>query len=547
MSSFARTQPRFLDEHAVDIEFESRSALHEAWTVDISKGGMFLRTDAPPPFGTRLTIKFTTPGGVLDLEAEVVHVVDAASAAAFNQPPGVGVQFVDLSDDVRKRIEAYVDGVAQRLSEELAEDKSYEPLHVLLADARRIMDALQASRIYAALEVDPGATRDEIELRVQTLCERFSAPPPDSPPPRVARLEQVVRQIERLSELVANPLRRLHYDFHHGHVRAEERRAASEDIEYLAQVWAQAFPERVERAKQLAERALAIEDVSLEECAKLAEEARANDPFNEDLRVAHERWSSGDKVGGSAVASAGAESEIDAIVADLRAFAAAEEPNHYDLLGVARDASPDDVTKAYFAKSRRFHPDGLHHRVDEATLRIAIDLQAKLNAAYRTLHHPAAREAYRRKLEHVPPEVMKAGEALMAFEMAKVHLRKGSPELARPLLASAHASEPDNAAYAAFYAWSMLVDRDFDRKTALEEGQKLLEAAIATARAAKAKDPILIGQWTYYLGCLFRERGDAREAIRAFDVALSLNPHLKEASMERRVLKMRQDNPTGGR
>ncbi len=543
MTSHVRKHPRFIDERQVEVEFGSREALKEVWTVDISKGGMFIRTESAPPFGTRLSIHFATPGGVIDLEADVVHVVTPEAAASFNQPPGIGVQFVDLDDAVRSKFEAYVDGVAARLSAELETDREYEPLDVLIADGRRIMDALSSSRLYDALGVEPGASRDEIELRVQTMCERFSDPPPDSPPPKVARLEQVVRQLERASELVANPLRRLHYDFHHGHLRVDERRAAGEDFAHLRDVWAQAFPEKVDRAKALVEQAIALARAAPARCEELALAAIEQDPFNEELRAAYTAWSQGQAAQTTPAPAQQAPTPVDAIVQELQAFAAkATKPNHFELLGVAQDADAETVNKAFFDRARRYHPDTLRAHVAPEILALAVELQAALNDAYRTLNHPAARAAYIQKIEpkRAAPSKQTESDALMAFEMAKVHLRKGAAPEARAELERAHTINPKDPQYAAFYAWSMIMDKNFDRATALSKGRELLEEAIETARRDGPKDPILIGQWHYYLGRLHRDKDEMDLAVTNYDKALALNPHLREARMEKRVIEMRR-------
>ena len=73
-----------------------RSELKTLWMEDISKGGLFVRTDNPPPRGSTLEVLINTPDGDLVLKAEVVHVVDEGSAKASGHPAGVGLQFCDL-------------------------------------------------------------------------------------------------------------------------------------------------------------------------------------------------------------------------------------------------------------------------------------------------------------------------------------------------------------------------------------------------------------------------------------------------------------------
>jgi curved DNA-binding protein CbpA len=76
--------------------------------------------------------------------------------------------------------------------------------------------------------------------------------------------------------------------------------------------------------------------------------------------------------------------------------------SHYDLLGVSRAATAEDVRRAYLEKSRLFHPD-LRHRPDLAGLeRELTAVFARLKTAHDTLADPAAREQYDRELDETP-------------------------------------------------------------------------------------------------------------------------------------------------
>jgi curved DNA-binding protein CbpA len=70
--------------------------------------------------------------------------------------------------------------------------------------------------------------------------------------------------------------------------------------------------------------------------------------------------------------------------------------SHYELLGAGREASPDELRRAYLEKSRLFHPD-LRHRPDLADLeRELTAVFERLRIAYETLADPAARAEYDR-------------------------------------------------------------------------------------------------------------------------------------------------------
>jgi curved DNA-binding protein CbpA len=93
----------------------------------------------------------------------------------------------------------------------------------------------------------------------------------------------------------------------------------------------------------------------------------------------------------------------------------------YDLLGVARDASEDDVRRAYLEKSRLFHPD-LRHRPDLAGLEKELTaVFERLKVAHDTLLDPAARAEYDRAVDQ-PVAAVFAEERKEADPEARRHL-----------------------------------------------------------------------------------------------------------------------------
>jgi type IV pilus assembly protein PilZ len=91
----------------VDIEVDYKSADNFlfAYITDISAMGIFIRTNAPEPPGTRLNLSFAPPGGPrLDLEGRVMWVNPFRPGSYDNINPGMGVQFVDLSAEQREQI-----------------------------------------------------------------------------------------------------------------------------------------------------------------------------------------------------------------------------------------------------------------------------------------------------------------------------------------------------------------------------------------------------------------------------------------------------------
>jgi len=76
--------------------------------INISEGGLYLRTPDPLPEGTRCHVKFTLPhdSSVIKVATEVVRTLPMGSR--FEAEPGMGLRFIDLPGDILLRIRNYV-------------------------------------------------------------------------------------------------------------------------------------------------------------------------------------------------------------------------------------------------------------------------------------------------------------------------------------------------------------------------------------------------------------------------------------------------------
>lgn len=76
--------------------------------IDISEGGLYLRTLTPVPDGTSLHIKFTLPhdSESIELDAEVVRTLRLG--IQLESEPGMGLRFLGMPEDTRLRIRNFV-------------------------------------------------------------------------------------------------------------------------------------------------------------------------------------------------------------------------------------------------------------------------------------------------------------------------------------------------------------------------------------------------------------------------------------------------------
>ena len=79
-------------------------------------------------------------------------------------------------------------------------------------------------------------------------------------------------------------------------------------------------------------------------------------------------------------------------------LALARGATHYEVLGVARSASTDDVKRAYYSHARRLHPDRFRRDADEETRQRIDAAFARVAQAYDILRDTALRAAYDLKL-----------------------------------------------------------------------------------------------------------------------------------------------------
>lgn len=90
-------------EVSLEVDYRADETFLFAYITDISAMGIFVRTIAPEEPGTRLLLRFTPPGGeeALEFEGEVIWINPHRPGDPEHRNPGMGIQFVDLSEEQR--------------------------------------------------------------------------------------------------------------------------------------------------------------------------------------------------------------------------------------------------------------------------------------------------------------------------------------------------------------------------------------------------------------------------------------------------------------
>ncbi|HET6610559.1 MAG TPA: TIGR02266 family protein [Kofleriaceae bacterium] len=91
---------------SVRVEFRTASSFLVAYSVNLSRGGMFLETSHAPSLGSEVKLAFTVPGvGAISLSGRVAWRRDEASA---DLPIGIGIEFSDIDRALGSTIDTLV-------------------------------------------------------------------------------------------------------------------------------------------------------------------------------------------------------------------------------------------------------------------------------------------------------------------------------------------------------------------------------------------------------------------------------------------------------
>jgi type IV pilus assembly protein PilZ len=94
--------------YAVEVEFRTASSFLVAYSVNLSRGGLFVETEADVPIGSEIALKLAVPSaGNVPLSGVVAWRRGRDSG---DGPPGLGVEFLDLGPEIGATIDRLVAG-----------------------------------------------------------------------------------------------------------------------------------------------------------------------------------------------------------------------------------------------------------------------------------------------------------------------------------------------------------------------------------------------------------------------------------------------------
>lgn len=98
-----RRAPRVLID--LEVDYASEENYLFAYIKDISATGIFIRTTTPEAPGSHLNLRFSSENlGAIEIEGEVIWVNPYRPGTPDNLHPGMGIQFVNLDNELRDRL-----------------------------------------------------------------------------------------------------------------------------------------------------------------------------------------------------------------------------------------------------------------------------------------------------------------------------------------------------------------------------------------------------------------------------------------------------------
>ncbi len=192
--------------------------------------------------------------------------------------------------------------------------------------------------------------------------------------------------------------------------------------------------------------------------------------------------------------------------------------DHYHILGITKDSTLEEIKKAYFIKTKEFHPDRHFSFVSDSLKNKLNALFAHLTSAYKTLCNPEMKNEY---------DLNQSFKAA-SMEGRTVELAKTKFEEGKKAFWEQSYTEAANLFGQAAYLDSSTASYHFYHGTALAQEKKFREAQEALNDALKL-DP-LNSNYMAELGHIYLELGFHARARATFEKVIQHDPTNKRAA-----------------
>ena len=222
----------------------------------------------------------------------------------------------------------------------------------------------------------------------------------------------------------------------------------------------------------------------------------------------------------------------------------ANATNHFELLGVAQDATSEDFRRAFFDLSKKLHPDRFNGG-DEALIARATGLFDQVREAHETLSDDDARATYIDTVingnaisEEAAMEQLQAiWKAEESFKSGLRMFQQGQLARAHSFFEEAHQNDPNTLEYKAYYGFTLFSQNQSSNPEQAQEGLAMIRDV---TRENDNQEVKLDSAWVL-LARAYRESGDKNKAFKAITKALKIKPGNIDA--QRELKRIRGQDP----
>ena len=106
-------------QHELLVAYRTVGGFITDWAVNISRGGMFINIRDPKPVGSMVRLIVSLPDSAFpfDLTGKVIRTQEYDGTG--DQMPGMAIEFVDVDEEKRARLERFVERLRKELPDEL--------------------------------------------------------------------------------------------------------------------------------------------------------------------------------------------------------------------------------------------------------------------------------------------------------------------------------------------------------------------------------------------------------------------------------------------
>jgi curved DNA-binding protein CbpA len=198
--------------------------------------------------------------------------------------------------------------------------------------------------------------------------------------------------------------------------------------------------------------------------------------------------------------------------------AAMKDKDHFEVLGVKRDAPAAQAKVAYFQLAKVYHPDAVPAGASDEVRKLAAEVFAKVSEAWGVLGDEGRRKEYLEELASGGPanvDVARIFEAENTFQLGTLLVKSRKYDEALKKFADAIALNPDEAEFGMWKAWCEFLLSE-DRKRAYTASTKAIQHDLE--RNPRCAPGYL------FLGQMAKLAGDLKAAERHLKRGLEMVP-----------------------